>query len=67
MREVLSALIQGNNLGFRTMRMGGKMKKMVGQHTVLVMSQEKNGTWDNLIFYLVVAVLEEYDCTGGQN
>lgn len=26
-REELSALIQGNNLGFRTMRMGGKMKK----------------------------------------
>lgn len=49
------------------MRMGGKMKKMVGQHTVLVMSQEKNGNMDNLIFYLVVAVLEEYDCTGGQN
>lgn len=27
MREVLSGLIQGKNLGFRTMRMGGKMKK----------------------------------------
>lgn len=49
------------------MRMGGKMKKMVGQHIVLVMSQEKSGTWENPIFYLVVAVLEEYDCSGGQN
>ena len=49
------------------MRMGGKMKKMVGQHIVLVMPQEKSGTWENPIFYLVVAVLEEYDCSGGQN
>ena len=67
MRKVLSDLIQGKNLGFRTMRMGGKMEKIAGQHIVLVMSQEKNGTWENLIFYLVVAVLEKYDCTGGQN